>query len=429
MSSEETLARRALSALCAAGAEHAQCSYTESTKQELNAEWDEPSLLRSTFEHRLELTAMVDGKKAVLSFNDLSPSSIDHAAASAVAQARASLSDPANAVADAQPKASFESGPKEADLDGMHARMQELLQHRTKCYPHTTMRALHFDFTRNNTLVINTNGVELSEDVSAYTFVATFSSRSGADTSSFNYSAACSQDLGRPVAEMSSFDRLMRQSGEQLHTKRVPSKFVGDIVVTPDCLPSFLSPLLRYLGDEALISGTSVYKDRLDSRIASPSLTLHCRPRAREIATPSFFTRDGFVTEDMTLIDKGVLRSFLLSQYGARKTGLPRADNDGDAWIIEPGERSLDDIVAEIPRGVLLCRFSGGRPSASGDFSGIAKNSYLIEDGKIGAPLSETMVSGNLVRLLESVGGASRERVDFGYGVMPWVSFKGATIS
>jgi PmbA protein len=430
----ETLARRALEALQRAGAQQAQCHLTEANKSELNAEWDEPSLLRSTFEHRLELVAIVDGKKGVLSFNETSPHAIERAAREVVELANASRPDPANAIAEAQPQARFESGPEKPSLDGMHHRMEELLAYRQQHHPQTTMRALHFDFTRASSVLLNSNGVDLQATTGAYTFVATFSSRSGADTSSFNFSAACTRDLDKPVAELGSFERLMRQSGEQMHTERVVDlvpggKFVGDLVVTPDCLGSFLSPISRYLGDEALISGTSIYQDRLGERVADPALTIHSRPRSDEMAAPSFFTRDGFVCEDATVIDQGVLRTFLLSHYGARKTGLSRAANEGDAWVVEPGQVELEELVRSVDQGVLLCRFSGGRPSASGDFSGIAKNSYLISKGKLGPPLSETMVSGNLVRLLEQLRGVSKERVHFGYAVFPWVAMSGATIS
>ena len=50
--------------------------------------------------------------------------------------------------------------------------------------------------------------------------------------------------------------------------------------------------------------------------------------------------------------------------------------------MVDPGEQSYDDIVKNVDKGILLCRFSGGVPSTSGDFSGVAKNSYYIENGK-----------------------------------------------
>jgi PmbA protein len=76
-----------------------------------------------------------------------------------------------------------------------------------------------------------------------------------------------------------------------------------------------------------------------------------------------------------------------------------------------------------------MARFSGGRPSNSGDFAGVAKNSYLIEDGEIKYPVSEVMVSGNFAEMLRNVKAVSRERVNFGHAISPWVAVSGVTIS
>ncbi len=53
-------------------------------------------------------------------------------------------------------------------------------------------------------------------------------------------------------------------------------------------------------------------------------------------------------------------------------------------------------MVISIDRGLLLCRFSGGNPFSSGDFSGVAKNSYYIENGEVKYPVSKTVVTGNV---------------------------------
>ena len=425
----DLLAKHALEALMEAGAEHAQCRLVDTDRVELNAEWDEPSLLRSTREHSLQLVAIKDGKKGTIVANDTTPDAVARLAAEVVAYADASAADEANAIAPPSDPATFESGPAKAALDGMHDRLTELLAHRKERYPTTTMRQVVFDFTRETTILVNSNGVDLRSNVGGYNFVAMFSSRDGADTSSFNYTSAHTRDLDRPVIALGSFERLMGQSGEQLHTERSPDKFVGDLVVTPDCLGSFLGPITQYLSDDPLITGTSVYKDRLGERIVDEALTLRLTPRDPAWSCPRFITRDGFVSRDTTVIERGVLKHFLLSQYGARKTGGERSPADPNAWAIDAGEVALDDLIGGVERGVLICRFSGGRPNDAGDFSGIAKNSYLIEDGKIGVPLSETMVSGNLVRAFEAIGGISKERVDFGNAVLPWIRLPGVTIS
>lgn len=131
----------------------------------------------------------------------------------------------------------------------------------------------------------------------------------------------------------------------------------------------------------------------------------------------------------MTIIDKGVLKTFMLSLYGAKKTSRDRALNSGRAYVIEPGEKDLDEITKSIKKGIVVARFSGGMPSNNGDFSGVAKNSYYIEDGKIMYPVSETMASGNLYEMFNNIIDISSDRVDFGSTILPRIAVSGITIS
>lgn len=89
----------------------------------------------------------------------------------------------------------------------------------------------------------------------------------------------------------------------------------------------------------------------------------------------------------------------------------------------------MDEIISKVQQGILLARYSGGNPSQNGDFSGVAKNSYYIENGKIQYPISETMVAGNLIDMQHNIIDISKERVDFGSGIYPWIAFSGITIS
>jgi len=77
----------------------------------------------------------------------------------------------------------------------------------------------------------------------------------------------------------------------------------------------------------------------------------------------------------------------------------------------------------------MMNRFSGGAPSASGEMSGVAKNSFLIENGKVTDALKETMVSFNIVDILANITAVSSERCRNGMTVLPWCCFDGVTIS
>jgi len=262
-----------------------------------------------------------------------------------------------------------------------------------------------------------------------YSFSVMFTSKEGEKASSFNYSGCSMKELDKPLHEYSSIDMLLKQSSEQIHTSAFPGKIVGDVIITPDCLSSFIYYVTAYLYDYALISGSSIYKDKLNEKIAHETLTLHSDPRSPEIAKNYFFTRDGFEAQNMTIIDKGVLKSFLLSQYGANKTGKPKAVNSGGCYIVEPGTAAFEEMVSSIDKGLLLCRFSGGNPSDNGDFSGVAKNSYLIENGKITKAVNETMIAGNLAEMIKNIVNISKERIDYGSEIYPWIQVKGITVS
>ena len=99
------------------------------------------------------------------------------------------------------------------------------------------------------------------------------------------------------------------------------------------------------------------------------------------------------------------------------------------AWVVEAGATPLDTMIRDVKAGILITRFSGGRPNDKGDFSGVAKNSYYVDNGEVSYPISETMVSGNMAALLTHIVAISAERADFGSGVFPWVRVGGIGIS
>ena len=59
----------------------------------------------------------------------------------------------------------------------------------------------------------------------------------------------------------------------------------------------------------------------------------------------------------------------------------------------------------------------------------MAKNSFLIENGRIGSALAETMISGNLAEMLRRVRAISKETVAEGMTVLPYLAFDGITVS
>jgi PmbA protein len=71
--------------------------------------------------------------------------------------------------------------------------------------------------------------------------------------------------------------------------------------------------------------------------------------------------------------------------------------------VVKAGKKKLDDVIAEIDKGIIVRRFSGNVRPDSGEFSGIAKQASCIENGKIKYSLKETMISGNAFQALKNL--------------------------
>ncbi|HKI75095.1 MAG TPA: metallopeptidase TldD-related protein, partial [Pseudomonadales bacterium] len=323
----------------------------------------------------------------------------------------------------------FESGVAEPDYDAMYDRIVELQKYATANYPTLNIRSVAVTFAKRRSCYVNSNDVAFASTRGLYQVSVQFSSKEGTDTSSMMYSGYSAYDLDTPIHESTNVDMLLRQSTEQVRTEHIPAKFVGDMVIAPNCLQNFIGFLTMRISDGAMISGTSVYEGKLGQMVASPALTLRSMPLSGDIPGGYWVTGDGYKAENSTIVDQGKLTSYLLGLYGANRTGLARAVNSGGCYVVDAGEQSYEDLIGDVAEGILITRFSGGRPNDRGDFSGVAKNSYYIKDGKLHHPIKETTVSGNLVDLLQSVQAVSRERLNFGSSILPWVRVSGITAS
>lgn len=423
------ITRYCIEAMTRAGIGKAQCVLRDQTMDELDAEAGEMSLFRTNRDRHLSLMGIVDEQKGTATINKTDTDSVDAAVAQVLELARSSQPDPANEISQKQPPGVFSSGLREPDLDLMYDRIRGFLDYAARTYPTLIVDQALLQFVLKTGLYLNSNGVDFQSSQGYYSFQPTVAAKEGSDTSSFNYTSFSSLDLARELHEYGSIDTIMRQSTEQMRPLELPGKFTGELIITPDCLDDFISYVTDYLRDHPMITGTSIYKDALGEEIAAPRLTLRSMPLAAEMADGYFFTEDGFAAENSTVIENGVLRSFLLSLYGSLKTGKPRSVNSGGSWMVDAGDTPFDEMVQSVEKGILLCRFSGGDPSDNGDFSGVAKNSYYIEGGEIRHPIKETMIAGNLAQVIRDIRSISSERVNFGGKVLPWIRVGGVTIS
>ena len=398
--------------------------------RELSAENGEFSLLRTLFDNNATLSAFKNGKNGVVKGNDFSDSGIDALVQSAVLSAEASVKDPAHDIAPEQEPGKFRQGCLKPDFDKFFERVRELLSDIKKEYPKIQIMNVMGEYVKAHTLFRNSNGVDFEDTSGQYVVVLEFAGHEGDLTTSFDYTSVQFKDLDQRIIDMGSLRYHLENSQKQLVQVPLSGKFTGSVLFTPELFAQFMMMVAgNYISDSVLIDGTSLWKKKIGKKVADEKLTVTLKSSDRRIVVGERFTADGFRTEDLPIIEKGVLKNFTIGLYASKKTKKPVSRNSSTDLVVKAGKTPLQDMIKGIKAGLIVGGFSGGNPGTSGEFSGVAKNSYYVEDGEIQGAVSEVMINGNLGTALQNIRAISAETLCDGGMVVPYVLVDGIVIS
>ena len=430
MSKRNEIAQRLGELLTARGADRYSCEVTEEETHEFNVENGSFSLLRTVFSTDVSLWVFMGRKMGKANGNDVSEDGLAALADSAVATAASAEEDPAWDLAPEQGRETVSRGPMTPDMDRLFSRTTELLDTIARDYPQIMVTRLMTKYTRSHSLYSNTNGTMLDESHGLYDIMVEFAGREGENTTSLNYVYFLTDQLDVPFIGQADLRQNLENTRDSLRAENLAGKFKGTAILMPECLDAFLWSLISIcMSDQVVMDGTSPWLDRVGEQVAHEALTLSLTPGDPRILAGETHTASGFRSEDCTLIEKGVLKAHMLSLYAANRTGRPVMKNTGFSLAVAPGKKSLDEMIRGVKKGILVGYFSGGEPASNGEFSGIAKNSFLIEDGRLAGALSETMINGNLEQVFRHIAGISREVRVNGQTLLPWVAVDGVVIS
>jgi PmbA protein len=419
-------AEQALQCLRAAGFDAARAEATVQRSTELNLAHNEPSLLRSTVVEKLMLAGLVDGRMATTELTDLGADAIAAAVSALHADALAAPQDEANTISAGQ-VAEIAHGPLEPGEALMADKVAELLAFRARETPTMMLEEGLIAHQRLDARLVTSGGSAIGRRIGCYQLALMGTAKEGKQASSFNYTEGRADELSsQPIERYAGIEQVLRDTARQVHTQPLAAKFVGDVVLMPMAAASLFGWLLGQLADMQLIAGSSLYRDRVGQAIASSLLTLRSRFDAPGVSAVS---ADGCVAAPVDVLRAGQLQCLTPSLYASRKTGLPHVPVAGEGWEVPAGETPLAELVTGVRHGALVGRLSMGNPAPNGDFSGVIKNSFLLEGGGTGPALRETMISGNIARLLQDVQAVSRERIDTASWHLPWLRIGGLHFS
>jgi PmbA protein len=426
--SELDFARDVAKRACAAGADAAHAALVRDEQVEVCFDMKRLTLLRTTEEDTTALSVFKGGRKGKASITGRGADVVAAGIAEALAAAAGAPPDPANTIAEAAALPPSVHGPEAADRDGMIGGALAHIERVAREFPAVVSRDSYHRFLRTRRSFANSAGLAQQETRGRYSFFTMFSARRNGRSTSLNYVGASAYRQFPSLMDAGMLRRLYGEAERSFDPEPAPGKFVGDLVIVPEALEGLvLWPLASVLGGYSLMAGTSPYKDKRGAVVANPMFSLLNRPTASHFPEGHDFDGFGVPSRELDVIRDGVLQDFLIDFYISKK--LAMAQTAGvQAFVVPPGAKSEAEIIAETERGVLLTRFSGGMPNENLDFSGIAKNSFYIENGKIKHPLAETMISGNLRELLLAICAISKETVDSGGARLPTIAAGGVTI-
>ena len=412
----------------AAGADAAQVNHLTSERFEINFESSGISLLRTTTGDSTTLTVFCADKKGSVGLNGHDQAELNNSVHSAIESAQVALPDPANQIALVATQAPQQHGPDDCEREAMLDAVLDYAALVKQRYPRINLRTNTYSFVRQQRSFVNSAGVHQQERRHDYQLGSMFCGKDGRKTTSFNYTGAASYTAFEQLHEAGAIQRLLEETIQSFNPQSVPEKFVGDVIITPSCMGTLIGTLTGALSGHALMAGTTPYKERQGEIIASSCFSLLNRPRHPAFPGGADFDDFGVPSKDLDVIVDGVLNAFLVDFYISKKLDIDQTAGVNN-FIVPAGDSELDEIIKNTKRGIVLSRFSGGRPNNNLDFSGVAKNSFYIENGEIKFPLIETMVSGNFQELLQNIQALSNETVNFGGSEYPYLAASGVTIS
>ena len=204
-----------------------------------------------------------------------------------------------------------------------------------------------------------------------------------------------------------------RRTIAQLGAKKLPTQELP-VVFDKDAARSILNLFAGCVLGGAIWRKSSYLVDRVGTRVASDLVDVVDDPLLPRAPGSRAFDGEGLLSRSTTVVESGVLKSYLMDTYSARKLGLKstgsasRSPSGGISssssnLILKASSQSRDELIADTKHGLYVTGMMGfGFNAVTGDFSRGASG-FLVEDGKLSHAVSEITISLNLDQLLQRI--------------------------
>jgi PmbA protein len=192
------------------------------------------------------------------------------------------------------------------------------------------------------------------------------------------------------------------------------------IVFDPRMAQSLLAHVFEAVSGDSIYQDASFLTGKLGERVAAETVTIIDDGTMPGLWGTSPFDAEGVPSRRTPVIERGVLKNYLLNTYTAKKLGLKSTGNasrglSGATYVgngnffLEPGVASEEELLKQVGTGFYVTELLGqGVNVVNGDYSRGAAGLW-IENGELAYPVAEVTIAGNLKDMLMSIEAVGRD--------------------
>ena len=432
MATELDLARHVVALATAAGATQAEATYTVSDRFSTEARDTEVVKLEQSVGRSIALRVFVAGGKASLGTSDLSADGLARFVRETVDAARFVAPDEHAGLPDR------DATPLVADDDDSLAMYADDVRARDPEKKIADALALERFARAADPRIINSSGARVADATSTVALANSsgFAGRYRASQASIGVGPIARDgeikrtgsygNAARGYAGLEGVEVVARKAAQRALaligakkpvTMRVPVIFERDVAAL------VLSDLFAAVSAANVAIGNSFLAGHIGERIGSDLVTIVDDGRVPGGLGTAPFDGEGVATRRTSVVERGILRSFLYDTYYARRLGAQSTGNASGGGIspnnfyLLPGFGDLDALIASTKRGVLVLDTIGfSTESVTGTYSRGARG-FLIEGGELAGPIDEFTIAGNLREMLGAIDAVASDLI-FDQGIV-----------
>ena len=193
---------------------------------------------------------------------------------------------------------------------------------------------------------------------------------------------------------------IARLNPQKLTTREVPVIFLNDVAT------GLISHLTGAISGGSLYRKSSFLLDHLGKQVLPDWFQISERPHLLKRLASTPFDSEGVRTQDLEIIQDGVLQTYLLTSYSGRKMGMQSTGHAGGIhnWLVKPNlTGGLTALLRQMDTGLLVTDVMGqGVNIVTGDYSRGAAG-FWVENGEIQYPVAEITIAGQLKDMLKNI--------------------------